>query len=121
MVDLTTVGEVEAGGYTVRVGRTEGHYEATVIDTPSSGSSKPNSFRMHFSMAITSTQDTGDEEIIAPVATAPHYWVAVGLAIESYQSIQESGPETEDVYESMSVDFGDLDAEEILEELGPDT
>jgi len=126
MTDITTIEEVQAGDYTVRVGQTGGGagYRAVVTGTDSG---RPTGMAGMIVMANESSIDTGDDDVHAPAVTAPHRWVAVGLAIEAYEwdDIGESADAPSDVYEDSAVegdglldlDVMDMTADEIVAEL----
>lgn len=113
MTDITTIEEVEAGDYTVRVGHTDdgSAWEAVVLseDSSTGGTANWHTNLVMASMGHSSSSDDSDDETpIGPPATAPHKWVAVGFAIEAYEW-RETEQETVDVSESYKM-FG-ADAE----------
>lgn len=128
MTDLTTIEEVQAGGYTVRVGQNEsGGYDAVVIEAPGDGetttSIEPNSMFYSSGLDVSFSKKNSESVDHAPAMTAPHRWVAVGYAIEAYQfaaiddgeSIQEL-----DVSVSGGLSGVSVDADDVVEELMDD-
>ena len=104
--DITTIDEVDAGSYTVRVGHAEDGYAATVIDSGGSDLPNPRSVGGMLAMMHADTTDDDSDEVIAPAVTAPHKWVAVGLAIEAYEWREGGGSintDTESVYSGASM------------------
>lgn len=96
MTDIKSVDTVEAGGYTVRVGRSEEEagWDAVVLSEGGSGSGAGlpsgltmSSTRMGMVMepAGSGEGEEGADEPDSPVVTAPHKWVAVGFAIEAHE------------------------------------
>jgi len=120
--DITSIEEVEAGGYTVRVGKSDkaGAWEATVI---SEGSSDPSPQLAGMFMHINTTSTTDQREVVeGPPVCAPHKWVAVGFAIEAYEW-RGTGTDTEtvpDTYDSVTLEDADIDADELAAELDAD-
>jgi hypothetical protein len=92
MSDITTVEEVQAGDYTVRVAQTDdgSAWEAVVL-SESGGStnvgygSKSGPGLMFTLPSVGSDDDTDDDAPLGPPVVAPHKWVAVGFAIEAYE------------------------------------
>jgi hypothetical protein len=128
MTDITTIEEVSAGGYTVRVGRTgdgEG-YEAVVLDEDG-GSDTPTKSLFGTPFApVDFNIDTDDAEpVTAPTVTAPHRWVAIGLAIEAYEwgEIDEAPLDPEAVYKWSTIDderVAEVVADLDWQQYGPD-
>lgn len=121
--DLSTVEEVEAGEYTVRVAQADdgAAYEAVVVDDDATtGSSPPSAFGAAFlrpQMSVTS-DDSDDETPIGTAVTAPHRWVAIGFAIEVYEwrQLGEETVDAEEAYERAEV-LEELEAEFISSDL----
>jgi len=108
MSDITTIEEVQAGNYTVRVGRDGDGYEAVVIDKTSGSTGNFSSSPLgmaSFTVSTSTSNDDDDDEVLGPPATAPHKWVAVGFAIEAYEwrQVCEETADVEDAY-SMFAD-----------------
>jgi len=109
--DLTTVDTVEAGDYTVRVARAtdEAGYEAVVVEESSGTGPTPGKMLFFPTPADLRTTDTSDdaedETPLGPPVTAPHRWVAIGLAIEAYEwgEINEEAADTAEAYREMTV------------------
>lgn len=105
MSDITTVEEVSAGDYQVRVAQTDdgAAWEAVVIGESGGGASMGMAGMM-LGMPTPDSDDGGDP--LGPPVTAPHRWVAIGFAIEAYEW-GEIGEETVSVpegYQHLTVD-----------------
>jgi hypothetical protein len=93
MSDITTVDEVQAGDYTVRVAQTDDGtaWEAVVLSEDSGGSAPSHGMAgmlltMHGPGGGRRSDDSAsDDGPLGPAVTAPHKWVAVGFAIEALE------------------------------------
>jgi hypothetical protein len=115
MSDITTVEEVQAGAYTVRVAQTDDGtaWEAVVLSEDDADVSPGPHMGMLFAPGVgpRSNSTESDSQPIGPPVTAPHRWVAIGFAIEAMQW-QNVGSETVEVsegYESVEVEGLNLD------------
>lgn len=105
MTEIESVERVEAGGYTVRVGRSEEYpgWDAVVLEEPGPGGSGgsgggPRLTSTPVGMVLTTGSGGdgggGEPDPGSPVVTAPHKWVAVGFAIEAHEWQPERETET---------------------------
>lgn len=124
MSDITTVEEVQAEDYTVRVAQTDDGtaWEAVVLseDDPdvSPGPRMAMIFAPGSGSRSNSTESGTDSQPIGPPVTAPHRWVAIGFAIEALEW-QNVGGETVDMsecYELTEIKSADLSLEDELDE-----
>lgn len=110
MTDITTVEEVSAGDYTVRVAQTDDGraWEAVVISEGDDSTSRTGGMAGLFTIAARSSSDDEDSEPgpLGPPVTAPHRWVAVGFAIEAYEwgEVGEEPVDVESGYGMTSID-----------------
>lgn len=117
MSDITTVEEVQAEDYTVRVAQTAdgSAWEAVVLSEDSGGSSGPSVGGMSGMLVMsTGSDDTDDSEDddapVGPPVTAPHRWVAIGFAIEAYEwrQVDEDVVDVDDAYKVTEIEDADL-------------
>jgi len=95
--DLTTVEEVEAGEYTVRVAQVDdgSGYEAVVLSKSSDSSDQLMTRMIGPKFTLDTSSDT---EVSGTPVTATHRWLAIGLAIEVHKWDDEDiTPETADL------------------------
>lgn len=124
MTDITTIEEVQAEDYTVRVARTADGtaWEAVVIssdgtDTTTPGLQLPVSLGYSPNSTSDNSDDEDDTDPLGPPVTAPHRWVAIGFAIEAYEwdQINEEPVDVPDGYEFAEVHDADLSISDELE------
>lgn len=109
MTDITTVEEVDAGEYTVRVAQTEdgAAWEAVVIgEGGSTSGSAPGGMAGLFTIGYTPSSDDSEPGPLGPPVTAPHRWVAVGFAIEAYEwgEVGEEPVDVQSGYDTAEID-----------------
>ena len=130
--DITSIEEVQAGDYTVRVGKAAkaGAWEATVISEGSSDPS-PHMAGMYLTFGASPKATPGDDSsagVEGPPVCAPHKWVAVGFAIEAYEwRNTDTEVSVKDGYEAATgesrpdveppLEDADIDADELAKEL----
>lgn len=113
MSDITTIEEVDAGEYTVRVAQTDDGqaWEAVVVSEDGASSPNPTGMMVMLSNRTPDADDSDDAPVGTPV-TAPHRWVAIGFAIEAYEweTVNEEPVDVPDGYERFSADADGFEA-----------
>lgn len=115
MTDITTVEEVSAEGYTVRVGQTDdgSAWEAVVLtdDSGDDNSVAVGMPQLLMAAAGTDSDDADDTAPVGPPVTAPHRWVAIGLAIEAYEfrESDDHPADADEVYALSAIESMDLE------------
>lgn len=112
MIDINTIEKIEHSDYTVRVGSNDDGYEAVVVTE--GGGQEVN---MHPFMQSAIVTASSEEEVQAPVVSAPHKHVAVGLAVDAYEwkQIDEDVTDGSELYGHTEIEG--VSAEELIEEL----
>lgn len=123
--DITTIEEVEAGDYTVRVAHadTASGYEAVVIghdEGSSQTATGPGMGTLTFMTTVNTDDDSDNDEIDAPPVVAPHKWVAVGFAIEAYEwgQVNEETVDMDEAYDVATIKDADLSISDELDRSG---